>query len=156
MPTPCWRRVKQRNPLDDGEPAGTAGRPILEVIKARELVNTAVVVTRYFGGIKLGAGGLTVAYSQSASTGLDAAGTLNWVLHSRVEITVDYPAMGKVEHALRSMEVEVESPRFDDQVHWRIWVPVGQETSIREPVAELTGGRGRVAVRGEEHRPLEK
>lgn len=146
---------KTEKASDDGEPAGTAGRPILEVIKARELVNTAVVVTRYFGGIKLGAGGLVRAYSQSASTGLDAAGTLNWVLHSQVEITVDYPAMGKVEHALRSMEVEVESPRFDEQVHWRIWVPVGQETSIAELVAELTSGRGRVTVQGAEHRPLE-
>ncbi len=146
---------KAEKSSDDGEPGGTAGRPILEVIKARKLLNTAVVVTRYFGGIKLGAGGLVRAYSQSASTGLDAAGTLNWLLHSQMEITVDYAAMGKVEHALRSMEVEVESPRFDEQVHWRVWVPVGQESSIKERVAEWTHGRGRVTLRGVEHRPME-
>lgn len=141
---------------DDGEPAGTAGRPILEVIKARDLVNTAVVVTRYFGGIKLGAGGLVRAYSQSTASGLDAAGVLHWVLHSRVKISVDYPAMGKVEHELRSTGYVLEPPQFDDKVHWTVWVPVGHEASITDRVAEQTRGQGRVIIGETKHRPLEE
>ncbi|PTX62560.1 putative YigZ family protein [Melghirimyces profundicolus] len=138
---------------DDGEPAGTAGRPILEVINQRELVNTAVVVTRYFGGIKLGAGGLVRAYSQSAAAGLDEAGILHWTLHRALKITVDYPAMGKVEHELRLTDYDWEPPVFTDRVQWTVWVPVGDESAIRQMVAEITGGRGEIEPGRTEHRP---
>ncbi|WP_142505583.1 YigZ family protein [Melghirimyces algeriensis] len=139
---------------DDGEPAGTAGRPILEVLKNRDLINTVIVVTRYFGGIKLGAGGLIRAYSQSASTGLDAAGILDWVLHRMIRITVNYSAMGKVEYELRSMNVDMEQPKFSDKVHFTVWVPDGKESTVTEMVAEQTGGRGEVILGQKEYRPI--
>jgi len=129
---------------DDGEPAGTAGRPILEVIRARQLVDTVVVVTRYFGGIKLGTGGLVRAYSQSASAGLDAAGTVIRQLHRAMEITLDYSLMGKVEHALRTAGYDTDPPRFTDQVRWTVWIPVGEEKAFKEHFAEITGGQGTV------------
>jgi uncharacterized YigZ family protein len=131
---------------DDGEPAGTAGRPILEVIKSRKLINTVVVITRYFGGIKLGAGGLVRAYSQSASAGIQAAKEVECLLHRAVTLIIDYPAMGKVEHELRSFNFVLESPEFTDKVSWKIWVPVGQEELLVEKVAEWTSGQGRVKL----------
>ncbi|GGE04915.1 YigZ family protein [Marinithermofilum abyssi] len=138
--------VEIQRSSDDGEPAGTAGRPILEVIKSRELINTVVVVTRYFGGIKLGAGGLVRAYSQSASAGIQAAKEVECLLHRAVTLIIDYPAVGKVEHELRSFNFVLESPEFTDKVSWKIWVPVGQEELLVEKVAEWTSGQGRVKL----------
>ena len=81
---------------DDGEPSGTAGFPMLEVLKKQGLQDTTVVVTRYFGGIKLGGGGLIRAYGRSTSEGVAAAGTVMRVLHSRMAVSIDYTALGKV------------------------------------------------------------
>ncbi|MDR6225560.1 YigZ family protein [Desmospora profundinema] len=138
---------------DDGEPAGTAGRPILEVIKNRQLRNTAIVVTRYFGGVKLGAAGLIRAYSQGASAGLDAAGEVDWVLHRQVHILVDYPTMGKVEHQLRQTGYEMDSPVFTDRVQWSVWVPAGREAPVQDMVAELTSGQGMITLGELDYRP---
>ncbi|PTM56709.1 YigZ family protein [Desmospora activa] len=140
---------------DDGEPAGTAGRPILEVLKKRQLCNTAVVVTRYFGGIKLGAGGLVRAYGQGASAGLDTAGEYEWIPHHRVLITVNYHAMGKVEHQLHQTGYEMESPQFTDRVQWTLWVPVGEETSLQQMVSEQTSGQGMFNLKEIQYRPRE-
>ncbi|MFC4077409.1 YigZ family protein [Salinithrix halophila] len=138
---------------DDGEPAGTAGRPILEVIKSRELTNTAIVITRYFGGIKLGAGGLIRAYSSSASAGLDNTGLVDWNLQRKLTVTVDYPSMGKVEHALRQSGFELEKTRFTEVVTFPLWVPEGSVQAILDMVAEQTSGSGLVHFHEREHRP---
>ncbi|OYD08048.1 YigZ family protein [Paludifilum halophilum] len=138
---------------DDGEPSGTAGRPILEAIRSRGLTDTAVVVTRYFGGIKLGAGGLIRAYNRAATEGLDAAGQVDWYLHRSLEITADYPAMGKLEHELIATGYEMEPPRFTDQVRWKIWVPNGEEQPLIDLVAEQTSGRGSVEYGEVDYRP---
>ena len=86
---------------DDGEPSGTAGNPILDTIKKHELTNTAVVVTRYFGGIKLGAGGLIRAYSHTATLGLDAAKIVQMTTFQQVELTLEYNFLATVENFLR-------------------------------------------------------
>src|SRR6478735_5124674 len=86
---------------DDGEPSGTAGVPILEVLKKKGLKDTAVVVTRYFGGIKLGAGGLIRAYSGSASQSIDKIGVVKRQLMQLAGIHIDYTLLGKVENELR-------------------------------------------------------
>lgn len=129
---------------DDGEPSGTAGKPILEVIRYRELVDTAIVVTRYFGGIKLGAAGLVRAYSEAAAKGLDEAGQSLFTLHRKIKVTVDYPAMGKVEYELRKAGLDIESTQFLDKVSWFIWVPIGEEQQWKNFVAEQTSGQGSV------------
>ncbi|MBQ3433634.1 MAG: YigZ family protein, partial [Selenomonadaceae bacterium] len=87
---------------DDGEPSGTAGVPMLEVLKKKGLKDTVAVVTRYFGGIKLGAGGLVRAYSRAVSEGLNAAGIVERRLMRVMQVTIDYSWLGKVENELRS------------------------------------------------------
>ena len=97
---------------DDGEPSGTAGMPIIEVMKARQVTNCAVVVTRYFGGVLLGAGGLVRAYSQGSASALDASGV--GVMHptKRIMAGVDYGMLGVIEHFLKSECVVVEEKEF--------------------------------------------
>ncbi|SFS33658.1 uncharacterized protein, YigZ family [Marininema halotolerans] len=154
----CYAYVVRENgnlqrSSDDGEPAGTAGRPILEVIRNRELTDTVIVVTRYFGGIKLGAGGLIRAYSASAATGLDQNPTLEWILHRYLTITVDYHVMGKVEHELRQSGYEMESTRFTDTVSFPLWIPVGEEQPLLDQIAEQTSGMAHVDKGKQEYRP---
>ncbi len=102
--------------LDDGEPSGTAGKPILEVIKHQGLKNVAIVVTRYFGGIMLGAGGLVRAYTDGAVAALAAAEPVYRVLHTPVFISMDYTWWGKVENELRGKEVLYGNIEYTDQV----------------------------------------
>ena len=101
---------------DDGEPSGTAGKPILEVIKNKGLKNVAVVVTRYFGGIMLGAGGLVRAYTDGAVAGIEAAQEIEYVLHREVFIEVDYTWYGKLENELHSRSTRIGQVDFTDKV----------------------------------------
>jgi len=85
---------------DDGEPSGTAGRPTLELINRKGLMKTSVVVTRYYGGILLGAGGLVRAYTEAATAGINAAGIVEKTLHQQVQITADYHWLGVIKREL--------------------------------------------------------
>ena len=109
-------RDEWQKALDDGEPSGTAGKPILEVIKHRGLKNVVVVVTRYFGGIMLGAGGLVRAYTDGAVAGIEAAGPIVKVLLREIIIDIDYTWYGKLENALRDRGVRVGDASFTDRV----------------------------------------
>ena len=102
---------------DDGEPSGTAGIPILEVLKKEDLRNTVVVVTRYFGGIKLGAGGLIRSYIKGAKVGLDDSKIVDKVLHSRIKFTIEYTLYGKVENELLAHDYVVEDTIYDEAVN---------------------------------------
>ena len=101
---------------DDGEPSGTAGNPILDTIKKHELTNTAVVVTRYFGGIKLGAGGLIRAYSHTATLGLDAAKIVQMTTFQQVELTLEYNFLAPVENFLRQKNIIVTNSEYAELV----------------------------------------
>lgn len=101
---------------DDGEPSGTAGKPILEVIKAQGLKNVAIVVTRYFGGIMLGAGGLIRAYSDGAVAAIEAAEAVERVLHREIAVEVDYTWYGKIENELRNRGIRTGEVSFTDRV----------------------------------------
>ncbi len=101
---------------DDGEPSGTAGNPILDTIKKHELTNTAVVVTRYFGGIKLGAGGLIRAYSHTATLGLDAAKIVQMTTFQQVELTLEYNFLATIENFLRKKNITVTNSKYADLV----------------------------------------
>lgn len=101
---------------DDGEPSGTAGKPILEVIRHQGLKNTVVVVTRYFGGILLGAGGLIRAYTDGAVEGIKAAGPVTRMLHQDIRVSVDYTWLGKVENELRNRGTLLGETEFTDKV----------------------------------------
>ncbi len=101
---------------DDGEPGGTAGMPMMEVIRARQVVNCCVVITRYFGGILLGAGGLVRAYSHSCALALDRAGVARMCLSRRMMVSVPYPLWDKVSYLLGQLPVRAEETVFGQNV----------------------------------------
>ncbi|WP_309089004.1 YigZ family protein [Domibacillus sp.] len=126
---------------DDGEPSGTAGLPILEVIKKRELKDTAIVVTRYFGGIKLGAGGLIRAYGKAASEGLNAAGIVERRLMKVMTASIDYTWLGKIENELRASIYELKEIRYAEGVEVDVFVEEGQADAFCGWITELTNGQ---------------
>ena len=112
---------------DDGEPGGTAGMPIIEVMKARGVTNCAVVVTRYFGGVLLGAGGLVRAYSHGCAIALSAAQVVRMELSRRLLLDVPYPLWDRVNHALKSLPQITEDTAFGASVEATVLVRLGQE-----------------------------
>lgn len=134
-------RDQHQKASDDGEPSGTAGKPILEVIKNKQLKNVAVVVTRYFGGILLGAGGLVRAYTDGAVAGLEAAGIVYKVLHTPVRITMDYTWFGKVENELRGREVMFGDVEYTDKVSVRCLPIAGESERFIAWMTDLTAGQ---------------
>ena len=133
---------------DDGEPSGTAGAPILAAITGRELSDVVVVVTRYFGGTLLGAGGLVRAYSDAAVRGLERAGVLRRTRALRLDVRVPLAVVGRVENALRGTGLRVGDIRYAaDAVIVGALAPELLE-SVRNQVASLTQGAGLVAETG--------
>lgn len=125
---------------DDGEPSGTAGIPILEILKKEDLRNTAVVVTRYFGGIKLGVGGLVRAYIKGAKVGLDKAEIVCKVLHNRLKFKIDYTLYGKVENELLGEGYEIESVEYDSYVHITVLSAFDKTEELIEMLKNLSSG----------------
>ncbi len=125
---------------DDGEPGGTAGLPIIEVLKARQITNCCVVVTRYFGGVLLGAGGLTRAYAQGAATAVNACGV--GVVHptARYIAEVAYPMLSRVEYMLLSQPVIIEDKSFSDVIVMTILVKCQDEDAFVSALVEKTDG----------------
>ncbi len=128
---------------DDGEPGGTAGVPMLEVLKKRELKNTVVVVTRYFGGIKLGAGGLIRAYSSATSEGIDAVGVVKRTLMQVVYATYDYTHHGKIENAIQTSPYKQKEANYLEQVEMGIYVESGKKEEFVEWMTNLTNGEAK-------------
>ncbi|WP_407370693.1 YigZ family protein [Carnobacterium sp.] len=126
---------------DDGEPSGTAGVPMLEVLKKRNLKNVVVVVTRYFGGIKLGAGGLIRAYGKAVSEGLNAIGVVERRLHTQVTIIVAYPASGKLENSLREANYAIKDIIYSDVVSFLCLIDHEQLTDFQANVIEWLNGQ---------------
>lgn len=126
---------------DDGEPSGTAGVPILEVLKKRNLKDTVVVITRYFGGIKLGAGGLIRAYGKSTSEGLDAAGIVERRLTQVIHVKIDYTWLGKLEKEIRASEYKIKEIHYLDIVEIEAYVDEGLVQEFIDWMVELTNGQ---------------
>ncbi len=127
---------------DDGEPSGTAGVPILEVLKKKQLKDTVVVITRYFGGIKLGAGGLIRAYGKSTSEGIDTTGVVLRKLMRVMHIRIDYTWLGKVENELRSSIYTIKEIHYLDLVEIETFVEEEQTENYSNWMIELTNGQG--------------
>ena len=136
---------------DDGEPSGTAGKPMLEVLKKNKLCDTALVVTRYFGGIKLGGGGLIRAYGKSASEAVRGAGIVERVLHARIAVAIDYSMLGTVENQLRSQAYSVIDKQFAERVSLHVLARIGQEWRLQQLVTDLTAGTAYYAVIGSDY-----
>ncbi|WP_421381498.1 YigZ family protein [Bacillus salacetis] len=130
---------------DDGEPSGTAGVPMLEVLKKRDLKDTVVVVTRYFGGIKLGAGGLIRAYGKSVSEGLNAIGVVERTLMRVMKTKIDYTWLGKVENEIRSSIYPLKGINYLDAVEIETFVEENKKTAFVEWMTELTNGQGEIS-----------
>ncbi|AHL73015.1 YigZ family protein [Bacillus altitudinis MN12] len=126
---------------DDGEPSGTAGVPMLEVLKKRKLKDTVVVVTRYFGGIKLGAGGLIRAYGKSVSEAINHVGMVERCLMRTMHTTIDYTWLGKVENELRASSFQLKDIHYAEDVIFETYVEETQTEQFIEWMTELTNGK---------------
>ena len=132
--------AEQQRSNDDGEPAGTAGVPMLEVLGRREITDTVAVVTRYFGGIKLGVGGLVRAYGRAVGETLDQVGTVLRVQHATVHITVDHQAAGKLDNELRTAGHPIANVDYGTSVRFTVLIPVPSTKRFEHWLAEHTAG----------------
>ena len=155
----CWCYVLKDGATrysDDGEPQGTAGQPILNVFQRRNVVNVCCVVTRYFGGILLGAGGLTRAYSKAAKDTLDAAGIARVTRRTLCEINAPYALAEQIQREIRRAGGRVSGAEYGASVILRASFASGTADAFAERVREVSGGTVRVTPIGEEDSPGER
>ncbi|MCI8775298.1 MAG: YigZ family protein [Lachnospiraceae bacterium] len=129
---------------DDGEPSGTAGKPILEVLLGMEVRNLVVVVTRYFGGTLLGTGGLVRAYTQAAQAGMAASVIRTMRYGALLFITTDYNGIGRIQYLLGMRKIMIEEPEYTDVVTLKVKVPYEEEEALRKEITEATAGKARI------------
>lgn len=123
---------------DDGEPSGTAGVPMLEVLKRESLYNCTVVVTRYFGGVKLGAGGLIRAYSQSTSEAVKAAGKVYLIPMTPTKVVLDYTFTSKFEYFLENEQIEIKEQEYTDTVTYHLMIKEELVDKVKSTLQEIT------------------
>ena len=134
---------------DDGEPQGTAGIPTLEVIKKEDLRDVVVVVTRYFGGIKLGAGGLVRAYTKGAKVGLEAAKIIEKVMYKEVKIKVDYNQLGKVQNEIMNLGYFIKDTLYTDEVEIIVYAKLDDVEPLTTRMIDITSATANITL-GEE------
>lgn len=126
---------------DNGEPQGTAGIPILEVIKKQEITDCAVVVTRYFGGVLLGTGGLTRAYTKGAAIAINAAGIVEKVKGAMLSVEIDYDLYGKIQYICGQNNWHIEDSEFTDNVRIYILAEEDMIPKMKNSFTEATNGK---------------
>lgn len=126
---------------DDGEPSGTAGKPILEVLLGEEIHNTLVVVTRYFGGTLLGTGGLVRAYSAATKEGLENSVVTEKCSGKKISIKTDYNGLGKLQYLMGQMDLTMADTIYTDAVEAIVILPVWKENEFLKKVTEATAGK---------------
>jgi len=131
---------------DDGEPGGTAGMPMLDVLRGNELANVLVVVTRYFGGTKLGTGGLVRAYTQAAQASLGQADLIEVDQFCLMTVTVDYSLSGKVEYKVNSTKILLDHIDYGQDVVFSIHVRLEEKDDIIKAFQELTNGSSTIKI----------
>lgn len=142
----CWAYVLGRNPSaermsDDGEPAGTAGKPILEVIRGRQITDVLVIVTRYFGGTLLGTGGLVRAYTASAAEGLKHSEIITRFHGFKLRIAADYTSLGKIQYLLAQRKICILESVYTDKVELIVLVPDEEEGVLYKEIMDGTNGQ---------------
>ena len=140
---------------DDGEPGGTAGNPILDAIKKNGLTNCAVVVTRYFGGIKLGAGGLIRAYSHSATLAINAARLVQMTTFRKISLTLEYNFLATVENFLRQKKIRVTNTNYTDVAELELLLSPAQFENFLAEMNDLTAANFLCEDLGEVSIPVE-
>ena len=140
----CYAYILRENNLsrhsDDGEPGGTAGVPIYEVLRKEGLTDVTCVVTRYFGGILLGAGGLVRAYTKGAKIACDAAVKRDMRQAAKLVLSLEYPFYGKIGKTLGAFDVRTESEDFGAEVKITLYIPSESEKAFTDELTEVCGG----------------
>jgi uncharacterized YigZ family protein len=146
----CYAYIIGRGPQpvfkysDDGEPGGTAGKPIYDVVAGSGATNVLCVVTRYFGGTKLGAGGLVRAYGAAASAALAAAGTIERYDTVEFRLGLEFSLYDRWQLQLQAIGAEVVQAKFTDSVSLHVKIRAGRAERLEKMFTELTSGRGRI------------
>lgn len=139
----CGEKSEVQRFSDDGEPSGTAGKPILEVINGYGLKNALITVTRYFGGTLLGTGGLVRAYTQasklSVEEGLKSGAILETARGASAKVCVEYSAMGKFEHLCRTLNIQIDGKDFGADVGYDLLIHEEDISAFEKALADLTG-----------------
>lgn len=138
-------RIRDHLPVerysDDGEPSGTAGMPMLEVLRGAGLVNVLMVSVRYFGGTKLGTGGLVRAYTQCAQSAIAAASIIEVGQYRRLSATVDYGLSGKVEHHIATHELLQDAVVYGTDVTYSLYVKANAAQELIQTLTDITDGK---------------
>lgn len=134
-------RQEQMRCSDDGEPSQTAGKPMMDVLDGAGLTNTAVVVTRYFGGTLLGIGGLVRAYSAAVQEGLKNSRIITKYWGTELLVGTDYNGIGKLQYLFGQRQIPILDAEYTDQVQFTVLVPVSRVQEIRKAVTEATSGQ---------------
>ena len=148
----CYAYISSENAIeqkfsDDGEPQGTAGVPILEVLKKRNIYMTLAVVTRYFGGIKLGASGLVGAYSSCVASAIDKAEIVEYKISNSLLIEIDYSIYKKVQEAIEANDGQVQNIDYSDVVKLECVVPVENFNSLNDKIVDITSGQAKIEIK---------
>lgn len=142
----CGEHFEIQRCSDDGEPSGTAGKPILDVIMGREIHNILIIVVRYFGGTLLGTGGLVRAYSLAAREGVADSIIARMCPGKRIKIHTDYNTIGKVLYELGQRNIEQEESAYTDVICLTVTVPVEEYESFEKKITEISAGKTIIEV----------
>lgn len=134
---------------DDGEPSGTAGRPILEVLQGQGIHDVLVVVTRYFGGTLLGTGGLVRAYSQATQAGLAASRVMTKQPGRKITVGTDYNGIGKLQYIVGKRQIPVMDTRYGEAVEMDVLVPEEEVRALTKEITEATAGKAELDISDE-------
>lgn len=133
---------------DDGEPSGTAGKPILEVLLGEQLTNVTVVVTRYFGGVLLGTGGLVRAYQRAVKEALRASVIMTRETGCRLKIKAGYNDVGRLQHLFAGRQIPIFDSEYTQDVAMSLVVAGEQRETLVKEITEATGGRAQICDEG--------
>lgn len=129
---------------DDGEPQGTAGKPVLDVLIGENIKNTAVVVTRYFGGTLLGTGGLVRAYGKSAKEGILSAGIAEMILYRKFSIVTDYPTSGKIQYEVLQYGHIIHDTIYTENVEFIVLVEIDYAENFYNKMIDISNGKAEI------------
>ena len=131
---------------DDGEPSGTAGKPILEVLVNSGIRNLVVVVTRYFGGTLLGTGGLVRAYTQATQAGIAASDIRTMCYGYKITVVTDYNGIGKIQYLLGQRNIPITESTYTEQVTIQLYLPYEQKDAVVREITEATAGKAVIEI----------